>query len=198
MGAQVVKSTPTCCISSLPYLHRKAALEASTLSELKSRHRRTLEKQSRVRTVSLPSSYFRCRYGHYVKRSIGRIVLNGRVNEDAVLLRLGLRLVILVDVLDRALPQERAWQDHHADEAARPVGRRLGEHWGRAGLIPGGARPVRGRATVGVDADAALDQAADRGPGGGAGRRSRRVGRRRCRRASAARPPAGYRAAPRV
>src|SRR5450755_2024487 len=87
-------------------------------------------------------------YGHYVKRSIGRIVLNGRVNEDAVLLRLGLRLVILVDVLDRALSQERAWQDHHADEAARPVGRSLGEHRGRAGLIPGGARAVRGRATV--------------------------------------------------
>jgi hypothetical protein len=35
----------------------------------------------------------------------GRIVLNGRVNEDAVLLRLGLRLVILVDILDRTVSQ---------------------------------------------------------------------------------------------
>ena len=77
--------------------------------------------------------------GHYVKRSISRIVLNGRVNEDAVLLRLGLRLVILVDVLDRALSQERAWQDQHADEAARPVGRCLGEH--RAGPDPYQAAP---------------------------------------------------------
>src|SRR6516164_5242034 len=83
------------------------------------------------------------------KRSIGRIACNGRVDEDAVLLRLGLRLVILVDVLDRALSQERARQDQHADEAARPVGRCLGEYRGRAGLIPGAPRAIRGRAAVG-------------------------------------------------
>jgi hypothetical protein len=41
-----LESPPTCCISSLPHLHRKRALEASTLSELKSLHRRALEMQS--------------------------------------------------------------------------------------------------------------------------------------------------------
>ena len=44
-----------------------------------------------------------------------------RVDEHAVLLRLRFRLVVLVDVLDRAFADQRARQDHDADETGRPV-----------------------------------------------------------------------------
>src|SRR5206468_6421472 len=52
-------------------------------------------------------------------------------------------------------------QDHHADEAAPPVGGRLREYRVGSALEPGGARPVARRMAERVDADAALDQAAD-------------------------------------
>src|SRR6185437_16666059 len=84
-----------------------------------------------------------------------------RVGEDLVLLRLRLRLVVVVDVLNRTLAHERARQDHDADETRRFVGRSLREHRIGAALVPGAARAVAGRSAVRVDADAAVDQAAD-------------------------------------
>jgi hypothetical protein len=56
--------------------------------------------------------------------------------------------------LQRAFAEERARQDHHADEAARPV-RGLREHGLGPALVPGAARAVGGRMAGGVDADAA-------------------------------------------
>src|SRR5207302_10697424 len=86
-----------------------------------------------------------------------------RVRENLISLRFGLGLVRLAEILDRAFPDERTRQDHDADEARRAVGRRLGEHRLRPALVPGGAGAVRRRAAARVDADAALDQAADAG-----------------------------------
>src|SRR6185312_16567954 len=85
-----------------------------------------------------------------------------RVGEDLVLLRLRLRLVVLVDVLDRAFALQFTRQDHDADEARRSVGC-LREHRVGPALVPGAAGPVARRAAVRIDADAALDQAADAG-----------------------------------
>src|SRR5262249_2579341 len=68
-----------------------------------------------------------------------------------------------------------------ADETAGLVVRRLRKHGVGAGFIPGAARAERGRAPVRVDADAALDQAADSGPlmamlvGAAAGRKGNAV-----------------------
>src|SRR5712691_9814 len=86
-----------------------------------------------------------------------------RVAQDPVLLRPGLRLVVLVEVLDRAFSLERARQDHHPDEAARAVHGGLGKNRVRPALVPSPARTVGGRAAMGVDADAAFDEAADAG-----------------------------------
>src|SRR6185369_14853111 len=88
---------------------------------------------------------------------------NRSVGVNLVLLRLRFRLVLLVDVLNRAFPLKFAWQYHHANKAARFVGRRLREHGVRSGFIPRTARTKRGRAPVRVDPNAALDQAADAG-----------------------------------
>src|SRR4029078_5708957 len=81
-----------------------------------------------------------------------------------VLLGLRLRLVLFVDILDRAFAHELARQDHHAYEATGFVRRGLCKHRVRPGFIPGAARAERGRTLVRVDADAALDQAADSRP----------------------------------
>src|SRR4051794_33477087 len=86
-----------------------------------------------------------------------------RVDVDLVLLRARLRFVFLIDQLQRALPDERVRQDHHPDEARRPVRCRLREHRLRSVLEPGRAGAIAGRAPVRVDADPALDQAADAG-----------------------------------
>src|SRR6516165_3878290 len=86
-----------------------------------------------------------------------------RVGVDLVLLRFRLRLVLLVDVLNRAFPLKFAGQYHHANKAARFVGRRLREHGIRSGFIPRTAGTKRGRAPVRVDSNATLDQAADAG-----------------------------------
>src|SRR5215470_12998781 len=83
------------------------------------------------------------------------------VGVDLVLLRFRFRLVLLVDVLDRAFPLKFARQYHHANKAARFVGRGLREYGVRSGFIPRTAGTKRGRAPVRVDANAALDQAAD-------------------------------------
>src|SRR5215831_7568449 len=85
------------------------------------------------------------------------------VGEDLVLLHARLGRVGGVDELQRAFAQERARQDHHADEAARPIGG-LREYGLGPALVPRAAWAVGGRAAVSVDADAALDQAADARP----------------------------------
>src|SRR6266446_9517741 len=98
------------------------------------------------------------------------------VGGNLVLLRARLGRVGGVDELQRAFAEERARQDHHADEAARPIGS-LREHGLGPALVPRAARAVRGRAAGRVDADAALDQAANARPlmavgeGAAAGRR---------------------------
>src|SRR5215470_14008624 len=78
------------------------------------------------------------------------------VGVDLVLLRFRLRLVLLVDVLDRAFPLKFARQYHHANKAAWFVGRRLREHSVRSRFIPRSARTKRGRAPVRVNSDATL------------------------------------------
>src|SRR5204863_2999070 len=88
--------------------------------------------------------------------------LDRRVDEDLVLLHARLGLVLFVDELERAFAEKLAWQDHHADEAARPVGG-LREHRVGPGLVPGAARAVADRVARRVDADAAVEQAADAG-----------------------------------
>jgi hypothetical protein len=65
--------------------------------------------------------------------------------------------------LQRAFAEQRARQDHHADEAARAIGG-LREHGLGPALVPGAAGAVRGRAARRVDADAAFEQAADARP----------------------------------
>src|SRR6266566_10168518 len=85
------------------------------------------------------------------------------VGEDLVLLRARLLRIGRIDELQRAFAKERARQDHHADEAAGPIGG-LREHRLGPALVPGAARTVGGRAAGRVDADAALDQAADARP----------------------------------
>ena len=59
---------------------------------------------------------------HRATPSLPRPERDRRVGVDLVLLGLRLRLVLLVDVLDRAFADELARQDHHADEAAGLVG----------------------------------------------------------------------------
>src|SRR5262249_17026712 len=87
-----------------------------------------------------------------------------RIGENLVLLHPRFVLVLLVDVLDRAFADQAARQNHDPDEPARPVGGGLREDRLGPALVPGAARPVGGRAAVGIDADAALDQAADARP----------------------------------
>ena len=65
-----------------------------------------------------------------------------RVDEHPVLLRLRFRLVVVVDVLDRALADQRTRQDHHADEAGRPASG-LREHRLRARSRTTRRRPDR-------------------------------------------------------
>ena len=86
-----------------------------------------------------------------------------RVGEALVGLRLGPRLVVGIEIFDRAFAQKRARQDHHADEAGGAVARALREHRLRPAFVPGAARAVAGRGAVGIDPDAALDEAADAG-----------------------------------
>src|SRR5262249_43062672 len=85
------------------------------------------------------------------------------VGENRVLLHARLGRVGGVDELPRAFSPERARQEHHADEAARPIGG-LREHGLGPALVPGAAWAVGGRVAGGVDADAALDEAADARP----------------------------------
>ena len=86
------------------------------------------------------------------------------VREALVGLRLGPRLVVGTEIFDRAFAQKRARQDHHADEAGGAVARALREHRLRSAFVPGAARAVAGRGSMGVDPNAALEQAADAGP----------------------------------
>src|SRR5262249_2610470 len=88
---------------------------------------------------------------------------DGDVGENLVLLHARLGGVGSVDELQRAFSDERAREDHHADEAARPLGG-LREYGLGPALVPRAARAVGGRAAACVDADAALDQAADARP----------------------------------
>src|SRR5204863_35233 len=86
---------------------------------------------------------------------------NRCVDENLVLLRARLVPVRLAEILDRALAEKRARQRHHAYEAARTIRRGLREHRIRPALEPGAARSVARRVALGIDADAALDEAAD-------------------------------------
>src|ERR1700704_4410333 len=96
-------------------------------------------------------------------KSVTRLLPGDRlIDEDLILLRFRPRLVVLVDVGDRALAEQRAGQDQHPDKARRTIGA-LRENRLGAGFEPGAARSVGRRASVGVDADAAFDQAADAG-----------------------------------
>src|SRR5215469_390820 len=71
-----------------------------------------------------------------------RRISDRRVGESLVGLRLRLRLVLGIEVLDRALAQQGPRQDHHADEAGRPVARPLRKHRVRPALVPSTARPI--------------------------------------------------------
>src|SRR5205814_10656200 len=84
-----------------------------------------------------------------------------RVDEDLVLLRARLALVLVFDELKRAFAQERTRQNHCADEAAWPVGGSLRKHRIGSALVPGRARAVARRMALRIDADAAFDQATD-------------------------------------
>ena len=83
-----------------------------------------------------------------------------RIRVDLVLCDFGFALSSSLTYWIELLPAV-ARQDHDADEAAPFVGSRLREHRVGPGLVPGAARTIRRRAAVRVDADAALDQAAD-------------------------------------
>src|SRR5215468_3734656 len=98
------------------------------------------------------------------KHSFFALKGNGGVGVDFVLLRFRLRLVLFIDVLDRTFAGELARQDHHADEAAVFVGSGLREYGVRSRFVPRTARSERRRATVGVDANAAVDEATDARP----------------------------------
>ena len=67
------------------------------------------------------------------------------VGEPLVGLRLGPRLVVGIEIFDRAFAEKRARQDHHADEAGRTIVRGLRKDRIRSGLIPGAAGAVAGR-----------------------------------------------------
>src|SRR5712671_2416701 len=97
-------------------------------------------------------------------RRLQRPKRNRRIHKNLVLLRAWPGLVVLVDQLQRTLAPQVPRQDHHADETAWTIGGSLGEDRVRAALVPGAAGAVAGRMPFGVDADAALDQAADARP----------------------------------
>src|SRR5262249_60494390 len=82
------------------------------------------------------------------------------VGEDLVLLHARLGRVGSVDELQRAFTEERARQDHHADEAARPVGG-LREYGLGPALGPPAAPAGGGPAAASVEANGPLDQAGD-------------------------------------
>src|SRR5262245_52091504 len=88
---------------------------------------------------------------------------DGRVDKEVVLLQLRLRPVLFVEIFDGTFAHQGARQDHHPDETAGPVEGRLREDGVGSALEPGSARAVRRRAAMGVDADAALEEAADAG-----------------------------------
>src|SRR5712671_641471 len=97
-------------------------------------------------------------------RRLQRPKRNRRIHKNLVLLRAWPGVVVLVDQLQRTLAPQVPRQDHHADETAWTIGGSLGEDRVRAALVPGAAGAVAGRMPFGVDADAALDQAADARP----------------------------------
>src|ERR1700722_5516876 len=85
------------------------------------------------------------------------------IGENFILLRFRLGFVFFVEILDRAFAQVGERQDHHADEARRPVGG-LREHAVRTGLVPSAAGAIRMRMAAGVDADASFEQTPDAWP----------------------------------
>src|SRR5215471_5057070 len=89
---------------------------------------------------------------------------NRRVDENLVLLQTRLLLVGFIDILNRAFAEKIARQNEDANEAGRAVGRCLREDRIRAGLIPGFALGVGRRVTERVNANGALDEAADARP----------------------------------
>src|SRR5882762_10489630 len=88
---------------------------------------------------------------------------NRCVREPLVGLRLGPLLVLRIEIFDRALAQERARQDHHADEPGGTIARPLRENRVGSGFMPGAARAVAGRGPVGVDPNTAFEQATNAG-----------------------------------
>ena len=89
--------------------------------------------------------------------------MDRRVGKSLVGLRLRLRLVLGIEIFDRALAQERPRQDHHADKAGRPVAGALREDRVGPALVPGAARAIARRLAVRIDPDAAFDPAAQAG-----------------------------------
>src|SRR4029077_4182844 len=85
------------------------------------------------------------------------------IDEDFVALRLRLGLVLFVQILDRAARQIGHRQDHDTNETRRRIGR-LREYRIGSPFKPGAARSIRRRSALGVDADAAVEEATDAGP----------------------------------
>src|ERR1700691_2992261 len=146
------------------YLADSASFAARQLNACFGTRGRFAFSMERARFSSLSSPETYCRTDKRFHRSRASSGTRHRhVGVDFVALGLRLRLVFVAQIFHRALRQIRHRQEHRSDETRRPVGR-LREYRLWTGFEPWTAGAVRGRAAMGVDADATLEQTADARP----------------------------------